>query len=430
MATAKQLVVIGGGWGGIAAAMEATRLGLPVLLAEERPYMGGRARSFIDRATDTEIDNGQHVMMGCYHETLRVLRELGTAQHLERQQALRVVFTDRNGKRDVLDASKAPGRLGVLMGIMLLKRLSMRGKLMIVRFANRVDRGLIRAGDKPCLDLLISEHQTTDAIERFWEPLVLAALNAHIEVADASLLIAVMKQAFFAGGNDSSLYLPRVGLSTLVEPFEQWMRDHDAEVLLSTSVDRLNIDGDTVVSVELSNGDVREVDAIVSAIPARALARLLPTSGVVDFTPSPIVSVYLWYDEPWLTDDFVAILNSDVQWIFRKRVTNGQLVALTISAASSIVDKTSDDIIAYCDDELRKTFSSMKNVQRVHGQVIKEKSATPLLNPRERFMRKTGHLHVPKNLAIAGDWTDTGLPATIEGAARSGVSAVHALALH
>lgn len=427
-------LVIGGGWAGIAAAMEAVRLGWEVELIEERPYWGGRARSFVDRTTGDVIDNGQHVMMGCYHEFLRVLSDLGTGHLLEWQQALGVAFVDPDGPEDVLDASRLPGRFGLVLGVMGLRRLHLASRLSLLRMSVSILTRRDLGRGLSCAELLHRERQPDELIRRFWEPLILATLNAPVSVASAELLVSVMRQAFLGSRADASLLIPTAGLSDLIEPLPQWMQARGGTLRLSTSVDRLLISDGRIRSVVLSDGVEIKTDVVVAALPQRALQRLLMQSDIETGMPSapsssPIVSVYLWYDRQWMKGDFAAALGTTVQWVFNKnRVARG-LVALTASAASDLVEAPAGEIIARCDAELRTLFGAAIQPTRLrHGVVIKEKQATPCITPQDQARRmQTADLRsVAANLFIAGDWTQTHLPATLEGAARSGVAAIRA----
>lgn len=424
-----KILIIGGGWAGIAAAVEAAERGHDVLLVEERPYLGGRARSFIDRESGHHIDNGQHVMMGCYSAFLHVLRVLKTEHLLEPQQALSVAFVDPSTSKHVLDASALPGKLGVVMGLLRLSGVRVGSRLACVGLAIRITLGRATGKGLSCLDFLQQQGQPQDIITRFWEPLVLATLNAPIEKASAELLVAVMKLAFLGSREDSSLLIPTCGLSDLISPLPMWLSTRGGEVRLSTSVDKLNLDEGRCTSAVLSDGSVEQVDAVVSCVPERALRRLLDASSITTTMPSalassPIVSVYLWYDKQWMTDDLLAALGTTVQWVFNKsRIASG-LVALTVSAGESIVGMPQEQIIELCDSELRGLLPEVASAKLQRGLVIKEKMATPLIEPRTQ-RATTGCLttHVA-NVFVAGDWTSTGLPATIEGAARSGIAAI------
>lgn len=426
------VLVIGGGWSGIAAAMGLAVGGCEVVVVEERPYLGGRARSFIDRESGDEIDNGQHVMMGCYHDVLRIVRELGTDHLLERQRALRVAFVDTAGRHDVLDASRLPGRAGVAAGLLGLRGIGFRSRLAGLHLALKISLGAATGKGLTCADFLRQHRQPHDIITRFWEPIVLATLNAPVEEASADLLVEVMRLAFLGTTEDSQLLIPTSGLSALLAPFNEWLGGKGGSVLSSTSVDNLLIRNGVVQSALLSNGTEISVDAVVSAIPQRALERLLRSSGYGESAPppsdmSPIVSVYLWYQRQWMPHDFAAALGTTVQWVFDKRRIRPGLVALTVSAGYGIVTERSDDIISMCDNDLRAIFPELRGIELHRGVVIKEKMATPLFSPQADALRVGCDTAIAQNLFFAGDWTQTKLPATLEGAARSGFNAADAV---
>jgi squalene-associated FAD-dependent desaturase len=427
-----KILIIGGGWAGIAAAVEAAECGHQVLLVEERPYLGGRARSFIDRESGHHIDNGQHVMMGCYSAFLHVLHVLKTDHLLEPQRALSVSFIDPSTIKHVLDASALPGKLGVVAGLLRLSGVRFGSRLACVGLAIRIALGRATGTGLTCLDFLQQQGQPDDIITRFWEPLVLATLNAPLEKASAELLVAVMRLAFLGSRDESSLLIPTCGLSDLIEPLPTWIHSHGGSVHLSTSVDRLDVQNHRCRQAILSDGSVHDVDAVVSCIPQRALGRLCDASAIeakLPATPeaSPIVSLYLWYNEQWMTDELLAALGTTVQWVFNKRRIAPGLVALTVSAGHSIVGLSQDEIIQHCDAELRRLLPEARRATLQRGLVIKEKMATPLLTP-ETERAHVHHLqHEIQNLALAGDWTSTGLPATIEGAARSGIAAIESV---
>ena len=419
------VVVIGGGWSGIAAAMYAAERGACVTVLESRSYLGGRARSFVDRHTGTEIDNGQHVLIGAYTSMLDMISALGTEHVLQPQPALKVPFVDVSGRRTVLNAGRLPGTLGMAWGIATLGGLSWSSKRGILRWALQLQLGRLQAGEETCLQHLQRMGQTPQAIERFWEPIILATLNAPLHLADAQLLLAVMRLGFLGGTDAARILLPTTGLSWLLEPFPAWLEQRNGTVRLSTMVERLEADDHIVQAVWCSNGERIEADAVVIATPAASVQRILPEAKVPSFDNSPIISVYLWYNQSWLADDMVATLGTTIQWVFRK--PSPGVVSLTISAASALASRSSEEIITQCDAELRQLFGLATDVYLHHGQVIKEKQATPLFLPTERAARCHQVPGVPRNVAVAGDWTDTGLPATLEGAVRSGRRAAAAV---
>ena len=424
------VVIIGAGWAGVAAAVHAVEQGARVTVIEERPYIGGRARSFPDRTTNTIIDNGQHIMMGCYREVLHVLKTLGTAEQLERQTALRVGFVDAGGQHDLLDASGMKGKLGVAIGILRLRQLSLRARLAALRFAVRLTLNRIDAQGLTCAELFTRYRQPQRLVKRLWEPIVLATLNASIDQASADLFCTVMRLAFLGGPEDSQLLIPRGGLSDLLAPFPTWLAQHGGELRTSVAVDRFTIVDDRIQVVVLSTGEeIDDVDAVISCIPQKAITRVWHASGqpqldLEEPEHNAIVSVYLWHQRQWMTDDLTATLGTTTQWVFNKERTAPGLVALTISAASALAQQERDQIVAACDAELRMLFpDQLRDIALVHSQVIKEKSATPLFTPWINGERISSDAFGIDNLRVAGDWVQTGLPATLEGAAFSGVVA-------
>jgi hydroxysqualene dehydroxylase len=434
------ILVVGGGWAGIAAAVEAATSGWNVIMVEERPYLGGRARSFVDKVTGDIIDNGQHVLMGCYAAMMQTLKALGTDSLLHRQRALKVAFVDAR-RRDVLDASLLPGKAGVAAGLLRMKSLSAADIWSILRLALSMQWGRITGHGVTCLELLRRHRQTENAIRRFWEPIVLATVNAPLAVADASLLVTVMNRAFFGSGRDDSrLYIPADGLSTLADPLPDFLGRHNGSVQCSVSVDTVDADPGGY-RASLSDGSIVFADAVVLAVPPPAIERLFPgllPDAVRMMEFSPIVSVYLWYDKAWCDIDFAATIGTVTQWVFNRR-TIGRAsadvvaaypghIALTVSAGAELVSKSQTDIIEACDAELRLLFPAMQDSCLLHGMVIKEKRATFLATPQVNPQRASIQGPFPK-VQIAGDWTDTGLPATLEGAAWSGIQAVRRLDL-
>lgn len=423
-----KILIIGAGWAGIAAAVHAAEHGHEVTLVEERGYLGGRARSFVDRESGHHIDNGQHVMMGCYSAFLHVVRSLGTDNLLEKQPALRVGFVDRSAVKSVLDASVLPGKLGVVAGLLRLSGVRVRSRIACVRLALAIATGRVNGENRTCSAFLREERQPEDVVIRFWEPLVLATLNAPLEKASAELLVAVLKLAFLGSGQDSALLIPACGLSDLVGPLQAWLESRGSNVRLSTSVDRLHIEAGRCTSAVLSDGTDVNVDAVVICVPERALHRLCDASGIQTMLPpalasSPIVSVYMWYDKQWMTDELLAALGTTVQWVFNKRRIASGLVALTVSAGNDIVGMSQEQIVELCDSELRALLPEVASARLLRGLVIKEKMATPLIGPGAERAGTLCLTDAAENLFVAGDWTSTGLPATIEGAARSGIAA-------
>lgn len=432
------IIILGGGWAGIAAAITAVRNGAAVTLVEARPYLGGRARSFMHRDTRTVIDNGQHVMIGAYSAADSVLKTLGTDTILDKQTSITVAFVGQQGSQSVLNTGRLPGRAGLVTGILGIRHLGLTSKLAILKLAQRIISNPPDTTGLTCTQFLIRERQPNAAIGGFWDPIILATLNAPPEKAAASLLVNVLRLSFFAGTGASGLWIPTTGLSDLLSPFPDWLNNHHGTLITGDAVQLLKPhERGLGWTLTLHSGTMLNGARVISAIPQRALHRLATASNLTINLPaepevSPIPSVYLWYDTQWLSADFCAALGTTVQWIFNKKRIREGLVALTISAAS-IVPDNHDRIVQLCRTELESLFPESKHATIVHAQVIREKQATPLITPEiesartSYFTRHQNHGipvgHGDNTLWLAGDWTMPGLPATIEAAARSGIYA-------
>lgn len=435
-------IVIGGGFAGIAAATALAQHGKDVVLLEPRHYVGGRARSFLHRETGETIDNGQHLLMGCYTHTLSLLAALNTQHLLSAQPRMHVDFVEADGTRHPFNTARLPGKAGTALGLLLLSGLSAAEKLRAVALALRIEHHLVRPGEQTAQEFLHYHHQSPRIVQRFWEPIILATLNASIHEASAFLLVEVLRRAFFADARSSQLLFPASGLSELLAPFPAWFAQRKGNII-ATAAEALHCEANRITSVATPMGTLHTKSAI-SCVPPRALARLLPeTLRLPQLSPtalhamphSPIVSVYLWFDRAFLREKFVAMLGTTIQWIFNRRllctappdVCNRYPghIALTISAANAIVDTPASEIVQHCINELHRAFPASRTATLLHAQVIKEKMATPTMLPTVQAQRPPSTTPLD-NFFLAGDWTATNLPATIEGACQSGAVAAHA----
>lgn len=435
-------VVIGAGFAGVAASIRLVEAGWRVTLTDKRTFAGGRVYSIVDAATREEIDNGQHVLMGCYTHTLHILRQLGTFHHIEQQKSLKVHFAQYREENlplfFTLDTSLLPGKAGLIAGILKLNVLSAREKWQFLTFALQIMSGLVKTKGLSTLELLRKYHQSERAITLLWEPIILATLNAAPKDAAASLLVEVFRRAFFADSFSSSLLIPRVPLSSLLSPLPDWL-GHRNSTFMPIAVQRLSIHNNRIQAVELMNSTKIPVDAVISAIPANSLQRLIPEAGfqhIPHHHYSPIISVSLWFDRVFFSMDFTAMIGTTIQWIFnRRRLTDTspmitkqfpEHLSLTISAGANIMGKTNEEIIALCLQEIHLVFPASEDAVLLRAKVIREKYATPLITPEVESKRLSAATPL-YNLFLAGDWTNTGLPATIEGAAQSGIHAAEML---
>jgi squalene-associated FAD-dependent desaturase len=427
------VIILGAGISGLSAAMHCSKLGKTPLLIESTANIGGRARSFEDRVSGDVIDNGQHVMMGCYVSFLELIQEIGMMHRIQKQKHLTIPFHFMNGEKDILLAKGIAGLngpLGMALGMLRLGFLQFSDKTSLIAFAVRLRLGICKPGSMTAKEFLLSERQTDVLIDLIWTPVILATMNGKPEDVSASVFVTVLRLAFFGSGNASSLYIPQCGLSELFEPFEAWLNSRGGTMIRSNGVSSIQIENGKVCGVTLHDGQMLSTSNVITAIPPHALYKVIPESlqqhkyfsqlGQIRY--SPIVSLYLWFDKAFPEIDLSAIMHAKTQWIFKKSTamkTAQSLLALTISAGDDIIGLSTEDLAQQCAQEIRQCFPEMRDAQVLHWKVIKEKSATVLIDPATEEIRPTQQSPID-GLFLAGDWTNTGLPATLEGAALSG----------
>lgn len=423
------VLVVGGGFAGLAAAVDLARRGRRPILLERRPFLGGRAYSFTDRQTGDEVDNGQHLFLGAYRETRAFLAAIGATHKLRFQEALRVDFALPGRPLASLRCPPLPAPWNLAAGLARLGTLSFRdrwGMARAVRALERARRGVTVE------EWLCDAGQGEAARRRFWEPLCLATLNEEIEVASAHMLRRVLEEGLLAGTDAARIGFASTGLSTLyTHDARRAIEARGGEVMLSAEVRALHVEGGRARGVVLEDGRRLEAGGVLCAVPFARLAQILPDGLARDpfFRPlsrlvsSPIVSVHLWLDRPVLEADFAGLLGGTMHWAFdRRRMAGGRgpaYVSLVASAARSLALTPKPDLVFRARADLERHFPAARGVKVVHARVVKELEAT--LSPRagDEDARLPAETPLP-GLWLAGDWTDTDLPATIEGAVRSG----------
>lgn len=434
----KRVIIIGGGFAGLAAGVALAEAGYEVELLERRAFLGGRAYSFLDSATNDVVDNGQHLLMGCYHETFKFLRKLGTESRVSFQPRPRVDFLDTEHGLTTFECPSLPAPLHLLTGLFKLRGLSLADKLRTVRVggAMRLKNGALqdRLGNLSVDQWLTACGQSDRIKERFWHPLAIATLNEDPKVAPAALLVRVLQEAFGGSKRDSAMVMANVGLSELyTEQAKAAIEARGGRVQLRTGVKQILIDSSHCRGVQLVNGDVRSADIYISAVPHFALPQLLPRellgqpgfAGWQQLGSSPIVSIHLWFDRPVMELGFAGLLGSRIQWVFNKEAIfararrDRQMLSLVISAAHDYTRMSKERLVELALADARRLIPGARDAGLLRSIVVKEQHATFSASLASEGVRPQTRTSV-KNFLLAGDWTDTGLPATIEGAVLSG----------
>jgi hydroxysqualene dehydroxylase len=433
------VAIIGGGFAGLAAGVELAASGRRVTVLESRPRLGGRAYSFEDEATGETVDNGQHAMMGCYRHTLAFLEQIGATQKLARQRNLYVELVHPQRGVGVIAGAPLPSPLHAVAGILRYRLLS-RGERASAVYAGLRLMVMRRLGDARLRDwtverVLIALGQSDNARRSFWYPIAIATLNESPARAAAAPFIEVLARAFFGARADSQFVLPRVGLSELyTSDARRFIEARGGCVRLKATVTDLVLAGERLVGLMLRDGTTIDADGCISTVPPKALAPLLPDVLRADerlhrlgeIEVSPIVSVHLWVDRPVLAGQFVGLLDTTTQWLFnRTQLTasgngNGRLcLSAVISAGRDVIEWETSRVVDTVTADIRARIPAARAARVIRSVVVKEKLATISPTPAAERVRPGAETPV-RNFFLAGDWTRTGLPPTIESAVVSG----------
>lgn len=430
------VIVIGAGFGGLAAATALVEDGARVLVLEARPILGGRASVVRDPVTGETLDNGQHVLMGCYDETFAFLQRIGTADRVWRQSGLGLTMVEPGGRQSTLQLPPLPAPLHLLAGVLAWDALSWSEKLSVLRIGAAVTRhrpaGESRRGaDRAATvrEWLIAHGQAPRLIALFWEPLALAALNQPIDSAAADTFIEILRRVFGPEAERAALVLPAVPLDELyAEPARAWLQARGSEVR-TRAVARVVVEHDRVVGVDV-RGERLNAAAVICASPWTALGEIFqpaPASlastleAAAATAASPIVTVNLWYDRPVLDGMLIGLPGRVFQWVFDKaRLLRRERshLSLVSSGAADVVRRGNDELIAIAAREVAEAIPAVRQARRLHASAVRERTATFSLAPGQPS--RPGTRTAVRGLLLAGDWVDTGLPATIEGAVMSG----------
>lgn len=451
------VIIIGGGVAGLSAAVDLAQRGARVLLLEHRPFLGGRTYSFIDETTGDVVDNGQHLLMGCYHETRWYLRLIGADHLATLQPNLRIDFLHPSRGFASLSCPTLPAPFHALVGMLRLRSLSLTDRLMLLRVGmDLLFHSEERESEIAALSVdewLAQLGQSELSKKYLWDIIAIGSLNDDPKAVSALLFYRVLRAAFMGTREDSALLVPRVGLSELlVDPAVRFLRAHGGGVKTSCGVEELLVDGSSVRGVRCSDGNIFTARSYISAVPHYSLLSLLlptlhssttPFLHISKFESSPIITIHLWLDRQIMEQEFVALLDSRVQWVFNRSrmlrkpsaasnstttvAESRQYLSLVISGAGEYVEMEKEKLVEAGMEDLRRAFPEAKSANVVHSLVIKEKRATFSPKPEVEPLRPSSRT-VFENLVLAGDWTDTGLPSTIEGAVVSGRRAAEAVA--
>lgn len=419
---AGRIAVVGAGLAGLSAAVDLQDAGFAVELFERSRLLGGRATSFV--VDGIEVDNGQHVFLGCCVELLGFIERLGMAGCLRMQERFEAVVLTRDGRRSRLRAAGLPPPWHMLASFIGYRHISWASKV-------RIARALARAADAAgasgsFAQWLIKRGQTEDALRGFWRPFFVPALNAPLEEVSAAEAAFVLSTTFLGDSGSARFGYTTVPLARVAAAAAQRL----SMVHLQAPIAGLALapDHSCARGIVAADGDVLSFDAAVLAVAPPQLARIagdaqqLGLPALDGFAPHPIVDVHLWHDRGRLGFDFAALIDSPVQWIFEK---DSGYLCCSLSAADRHIATPTADIVSECWHEVTSSVTALHGAQLLRSAITRSPEATYSARSGQR---RPGPGTALANVAIAGSWTDTGWPDTMESAVRSGRAAARHLA--
>lgn len=424
-------VVVGAGLAGLAAASALSGAGAKVLILERKPFVGGRAYSYQHPALDEVVDC-QHVLLGCCTNLVALCRMAGVAERIRWYDRLTFLTPD-GGKPTTLQPGMSPAPLHTSFDFLTAPMLGLADKVAIARGLMEFLRGYPQDDTESFATWLKRTGQTERAIRHLWEPVIVGALNDSFENCSTKYAGQVFHESFLKSAEGGRLGIPTLPLSDFYSYVAEATVRQGAELRLSQSVTGLEHGANGEWLIHTSEGNFAAHNVVV-ATPFQQAQELLPqgAASIGGFRNAPITTIHLWFDREITDLDHAVLLDTGIQWIFHKsrirgwEKERGSYVELTISASFAQLKQTREEILSSALRELSMFFPAVREVKLVKSGILKEARATFSVTPGLDAHRPAQETGLP-GLFLAGDWTRTGWPSTMEGAVRSGYLAAEAV---
>lgn len=449
----ERVVIVGGGLAGLATAAALAPHGLAVTLLESRPRWGGRASSFVDHTTGEPIDNCQHVALGCCTNFLHFCRSVGIEQSFRREE--RLTFVGPDGVPSDLSASPLPAPLHLFPAFARLRFLTWPEKWRLALGLQALAKtDPATCSNETFLHWLQRHRQPQAVIERFWHVVLVSALSETLDRIDVGHARKVFVDSFLRNRHGWEVWLPVVPLDELYETIvERGLTARGVVCRLQAGVrgieDRCSrIEDRNSLTVELRSGEVIEAEQVVLAVPQYVVRDLLPDAwrelplfAELDrLETAPISSVHLWFDRPITDMRHATFVDRVSQWLFNRSAIrrvgsahlepppteNSHYYQIVISASRDVIDRPQAETIQTVVDELAAVWPAVRDARLIHSRLVTEHKAVVSMLPDVDRWRPTQQSPID-NLHLAGDWTQTGWPGTMEGAVRSGYLAAESV---
>jgi zeta-carotene desaturase len=431
--------VVGGGLAGLAAGSALAGAGFSVTLVERRSFLGGRASSYQHPGTGEIVDNCQHVLLGCCTNLIEFYTRTGVVDQIRWYD--RMTFLEPGGRASEIGPSPLPAPLHTTPAFLRAACLNLSDKVGIARAMVALAPSTPLDNGESFLTWLRRHGQTDRAIDRFWKTVLVSALNEDIDKISVPYAAQVMRESFLKSAAAGRMGVPTVPLTELYNSAGDYIQKHGGRLRFRISADGFRAD---LSHVTLNLGGREEIfDYVVFALPFDGLARILPDTSAAQplrqslarFETSPITGIHLWFDRQISDLEHAVLLDRTIQWMFHKsklqqRTSNnghGSYVELVVSSSKDLVEKSKQEIVDLAMRELADFFPAVREATLLKSTVIKEVHATYSPRPGVDQDRPRPETIWPR-VFLAGDWTATGWPATMEGAVRSGYLAAQSLA--
>ena len=433
-----RVAIAGGGLAGLSAACALADEGFRVTLLERRPYLGGRASSYEHPGTGEVVDNCQHVLLGCCTNLIDFYERTGVDDKIRWYDSL--TFLEPGGRASVIGSSSLPAPLHTMPAFLRAQCLNLSDKFAIAAAMTALAPTALREKEESFLSWLRNHGQTEQAIERFWKPILVSALNEDVDKVSVAYAAQVVRESFLKSPGAGRMGIPSVPLTELYQAAGDYIRARGGEVKLRSTIESFRAEPSQVeVCV---NGNRMIFDYLIFALPFDALKKILPDTSASSalrnmldqFETSPITGIHLWFDRQITDLEHAVLLDRTIQWMFHKSKLlgrngngGGSYIEVVVSSSKDLVEKSKAEIVELTLKELAEFFPEVQQAKLVKSTVIKEVHATYSPRPGVDLNRPRPETVWPR-VFLAGDWTATGWPATMEGAVRSGYLAAESLA--
>jgi zeta-carotene desaturase len=423
---------VGGGVAGMSAACALAETGLRVQLVERRSYLGGRASSYLHSGVGEVIDNCQHVLFGCCTNLIGFYRRIGVADRIH--WTCEMTMIEPGGRRSQLGSSWVPAPFHGLPKLLSAHAFTLADKLALGRAFSTLMRP-VSADSTESLGAWLKRHkQTEGALKRFWRLVIASALNADVDSIALPYAAKVIRELFMNSAEAGSMGMSTVPLSELYAGAQAFLEQRGSKVLFNTNVESATWNEENAQWTLTTRSATLASDLLVLALPFEGMQKLLPQMPSADGVDTlerqierhehwPICSVHLWFDREVTELDHAVLLDREIHWMYNKSSLQpwrkGNYLELVVSASRSFAQLSREQAIAQALKELAEYFPTVAGAKLEKATLVKEMRATFGVPPGIDSARPPAAAPWP-NCFLAGDWTATGWPSTMESAARSG----------